>query len=135
MLRLVVSSVFKARGIENPYYFLVKLGLSPYTANNILYNGVTFLNLNHVELLCKVLMCEPNDLLVWTPDKNQFYPENHPLQKLKAKPVPIDVQQTLSAIPYKDLVEIGNQLRSLKKEETSSVVKVSNETEKASPAE
>lgn len=113
MLRLNVMPVFKARGIDNPYYFLIKQGLSPYTVNNILYKGTLSFNLNHVELLCKVLVCEPNDLLVWTPEKNQFYPENHPLQKLKLKATPIDVQQTLSTIPYKDLVEISNQIKVL----------------------
>jgi len=121
MLHLNITPVFKARGIDNPYNFLVKQGLSPYTVNNILYKGVSSLNLNHVELLCKVLVCEPNDLLVWTPDKNQFLPDNHPLQKLKAKPTPIDVQQTLSAIPYKDLVEIGNQIMGMQKQEAQPV--------------
>ena len=119
MLRFNVSSVLKARGIENQYYFLVKLGLSPYTVNNILYHGVLSLDLRHVELLCKVLVCEPNDLLVWTPDRNQFYPDNLPLQKLKPKPVQIDVQQTLSSIPYKELIEIGNQIKGLQKQEAN----------------
>lgn len=122
MLKLNVFPVFKARGIGNPYYFMVKLGLSPYTVNNILNNGVNSLHFKHVELLCKSLMCEPNDLLEWTPDRNQFYPENLPLQNLKAKPIPIDVQQSLSAIPYKELVEIGIQITSLKKQETNTVV-------------
>ena len=67
-------------------------------------------------------VCEPNDLLVWTPDKNQFYPENHPPQKLKPKPIPIDVQQTLSAIPYKDLVEIVNQIKEMQKQESKPAV-------------
>ena len=129
MLRLNVMPVFKARGIDNPYYFLVKQGLSAYTVNSILYHGVSSLNFNHVELMCKVLVCEPNDLLVWTPDKNQFLPDNHPLQKLKPKPIPIDVQQTLSAIPYKDLVEIGNQIVGLQKQKTVPAAEVKPETE------
>lgn len=129
MLSLNVLPVFKARGIDNPYYFLVKLGLSPYTVNNILYNGVHSLDLRHVELLCKALVCEPNDLLVWNPDKNQFYPDNLPLQKLKAKPLPIDVQQTLFAIPYKELVDIGNQLKSFQKQETNTTTEVKSELE------
>ena len=129
MLRLNVMPVFRARGIDNPYYFLVKQGLSPYTVNNILFNGVSSLNLSHVELMCKLLVCEPNDLLVWTPDKNQFYPENHPLQKLKPKPLPIDVQQTLSAIPYKDLVEIGNQIKDMQKQESKPAAELKPETD------
>lgn len=129
MLRLNVMPVFKARGIDNPYYFLIKQGLSPYTVNNILYKGVLSLNLSHVELLCKVLVCEPNDLLVWTPDKNQFIPDNHPLQKLKLKPHPIDVQQTLSTIPYKDLVEIGNKIKEMKSLETNPTEVVKTEAE------
>ena len=129
MLRLSVIPIFNARGIDNPYNFLVKLGLSPYTVNNILYNGVNSLDLRHVELLCKVLVCEPNDLLIWTPDKNQFINDNHPLQKLKAKPQPVDIQQTLSVIPYKELVEIGSQIKSLQKQETISGTEVKPKTE------
>ncbi|MEI6753142.1 MAG: hypothetical protein WCK78_08230 [Paludibacter sp.] len=73
------------------------------------------------------LVCEPNDLLVRTPDKNQFYPENHPLQKLKPKLIPIDVQQTLSAIPYKDLVEIGNEIKEMQKQESKPAAEANQE--------
>ena len=70
-----------------------------------------------MELLCKVLFCEPSDLFRWTPPKNEYYPDNHPLQGLLLKPAPIDVRKTLSTIPYKDLVVIGGQLKSMRKQE------------------
>lgn len=117
MIRLNVLPIFKARGIEKPYYFLVQLGLSPYTVNNILYNNTVSLNFKNMELLCKVLFCEPSDLFRWTPDTNEYYPANHPLQALTDKPAPIDVRQTLATIPYKDLMAIGNQIKAIQKQE------------------
>lgn len=117
MLRLNVLPIFKARGIEKPYYYLSQLGLSPYAVNNILYNNVNSISFKHIELLCKVLFCEPSDLFSWTPPKDEYYPDNHPLQGLILKPAPIDVRKTLSTIPYKDLALISNQLKTMQKQE------------------
>jgi DNA-binding Xre family transcriptional regulator len=71
MLSLNLIPIFKARAIEKPYSFLVKAGLSPHSATNILNNKTHVFRLDHIELLCRVLVCEPNDLLVWNPDKGQ----------------------------------------------------------------
>ena len=112
MLRLNVLPVFSARGIEKPYYHLVKLGLSPLTARNVLNNEATTLSFKHIESLCKLLFCEPSDLFTWIPQKNEFLPENHPLERLKNKATTVDVQQTLSNIPYKQLMEMCGQIKS-----------------------
>ena len=63
MLSLNLIPIFKARAIEKPYSFLVKAGLSPHSATNILNNKTHVFRLDHIELLCRVLICEPNDLL------------------------------------------------------------------------
>lgn len=127
MLHLNLLPVFSARGIEKPYYFLVKLGISPSTAKKMLNNETTALSFKHIESLCKLLFCEPSDLFAWTPKKNEFLQENHPLQKLKNNPTTVDVQQTLSNIPYKQLMEMCGQLKSsqqqdLKNPEATSIV-------------
>jgi hypothetical protein len=54
------------------------------------------------ELLCNTLVCEPNDLLAWQPDKTKNYLPDHPLNKLKAELADDDWQQKLAVCPLKN---------------------------------
>ena len=110
MLSLNLAPVFKARSISNPYTFLVKAGIARHTAHRILSNQVRVFRLDHIELICRVLVCEPNDILVYTPSANQPLPEDHPLQSLRhMAPVP-NVKETLSTIPFKQLQQLASQI-------------------------
>lgn len=106
MLSFNLSPIFKARGIERPYSFLVKAGLSPHSATSILANDIRTFRLDHIELLCRILICDPNDLLLWVPDNGQNYLENHPLTKLKSGDTGNDWQETFTTMPFKELKEI-----------------------------
>lgn len=117
MLSLNLTPIFKARGIEKPYTFLVKAGLSPHTATSILNNKTRVFRLNHIELLCKTLFCEPNDLLMWTPEKGQNYAENFPLSKLKQTYTDCNWKETFAKMPYKELKEVTKNIISYEKNE------------------
>lgn len=113
MLRLNLEPIFKARGIDRPYTFLVKIGLTPHSANLMLNTKSKVLKLEYVELICKHLNCEPNDLLLWTPDKNSTLADNHPLRNLSNKTnSATNGINTLRDIPYKQLKEITEKLAS-----------------------
>jgi hypothetical protein len=71
--------------------------------------------LDHVELLCEVLVCEPNDLLVWTPDKGKHYSENNPLLKLKQQPTDASWHDTISTMSFKELKEVTQTILEQKK--------------------
>jgi DNA-binding Xre family transcriptional regulator len=117
MLSLNLSPIFKARGIEKPYTFMVKAGLSPHTANSILNSKSRVFRLDHIELICKILVCEPNDLLVYTDNKDHILPAEHPLNNLKQTDTPTNLKATLATIPFKQLKEITNQVNNnLKKQ-------------------
>jgi len=94
------------RGIEKPYTFLVKAGLSPNTATSILNHNTRSFRLDHIELLCDVLVCEPNDLLAWTPEDDKIYPDNYPLVKLILRPGDTKLVDTFSKSTYKELKEV-----------------------------
>ena len=115
MLSLNLTPIFKLRGIEKPYTFLVKAGLSPYSATSILNNKTRIFRLDHVELLCSILVCEPNDLLEWTPDKGEKYSENNPLFKLKQQPPEATWHETLSTMSFKELKEVTKTIIAQKK--------------------
>ena len=110
MLSLNLKPIFKARGIERPFSFMVKSGISPASANAILDGSIRTFKLDHIELLCKILICEPNDLLLWSPDKDQQYSKDHPLFNLPQQDSMADMKETMATIPYKKLKEITKQL-------------------------
>jgi len=111
MLSLNLLPIFKARGIERPYSFLVKAGLTPHTANVLLNSKTKVFRLDHIEKLCLTLKCEPNDLLAWNPNKNEIIDEGHPLTKLKHSESPaIDLKATLLNMPYKELKSFSSRL-------------------------
>jgi len=111
MLSYNLQPIFSARGIEKPFSFLVKNGFTPHTAHNILNNESHTLRLDHLELLCEILFCEPNDLFLWTPSKNKIIHENNPLNKLRNNGENnTNLKTVLDSLPYKKLKELSNKL-------------------------
>ncbi len=117
MLSLNLMPIFELRGIEKPYTFLVKAGLSPHSATTILNRQTRIFRLDHIELLCNVLVCEPNDLLEWTPNADEILAEKKPLFKLKKQPLDTTWQKTLSAMSFKELKEITRTIVAKKTED------------------
>ena len=106
MLSLNLTPIFNARGIQRPFSFLVKAGISAKSAHSILSGTIRTFRLDHIELLCNTLVCEPNDLLSFTPDQSKSYQPDHPLNKLKAENADDTWPQTLAAMPFKQLREV-----------------------------
>lgn len=110
MLSLSLDPIFKARGIERPYTFLVKAGLAPHTAHILLNSKTRTFRLDHIEILCRILICEPNDLLLYTPDPNHILTPDHPLNNILPTEIGSDLKGTLSTMPYKQLKIITKQI-------------------------
>ncbi|MEZ5196706.1 MAG: helix-turn-helix transcriptional regulator [Bacteroidales bacterium] len=107
MINWNIRPVFKARSIEKPYTFLVKAGISPHTATSILNSTSKTLRTTHLEILCEKLNCTPNDLLQWTPNKDNPLPDTHALNRLKHNPAASDIGQKLKSLPLEKLNEIA----------------------------
>lgn len=111
MLNLNLKPIFEARGIERPYTYLVKAGISRQCAHNILSSKTRVFRLDHIELLCRVLNCEPNDLLSYTPDSQTILSETHPLNNLRQEVISqTSMKDSLANIPYKELKALTSQL-------------------------
>jgi DNA-binding Xre family transcriptional regulator len=104
MIHLHLQPIFAARGIDKPFSFLIRSGFTYPTAHNLLNNKLSSLKLSYIEKLCDCLVCEPNDLFLWTPDKNKMYPENYPLKILTRAESSLEFRQAIQSIPYKDLI-------------------------------
>lgn len=105
MLSINLTPIFNARGINTPHSFLVKNGFSSFTANKLLNNKTTVFRLDHIERLCHILVCEPNDLLLFTPDNDKQYDAENPLLKLRQDETLASLQAGLSSMPFKQLKE------------------------------
>ncbi len=109
MLTLNLMPIFRLRGIEAPFSYLVQNGFSRHSATTLVNGDNRVLKLAHIEKLCDLLVCEPNDLLAWTADGRQKYPDNYPLAKLKPQPVN-DLKETLSKTPFSELKGITERI-------------------------
>lgn len=117
MLFLNVKSIFQARGIERPSTFLIKAGFSPHSAHYILHGKTRSIRLDHIESLCKLLICEPSDLFAWLPDQNENLHASQPLAKLrKHKETEESIHSLITDIPFKQIKEITEVIKEKKEE-------------------
>jgi DNA-binding Xre family transcriptional regulator len=110
MLYFNLHQVFKVRQIERPYTFLVKIGIAPHTATKILSNDMHVMRLNHIELICKALYCEPNDLLAFKQENANPLPATHPLLNLLPSEEDNNWQEQIKTMPLAKLNKISKML-------------------------
>lgn len=111
MLKLNLNPLFSERGISEPCTHLIKQGIPRHTAQRILSGFHTKLDFRHLETLCKVFMCSPNDLLQYIPAQEEQLPENHPLHQLKRESTPFNWLQTTTRLPLLELQQLISQIK------------------------
>jgi DNA-binding Xre family transcriptional regulator len=116
MLRFEASRGFHLRGIENPISFMMKNGINRSTASNLYRGQVELLRLEHLEKLCSLLRCTPNDLLSWTPNAKAPQDEDHPLQALKRDRPAKNIAEIASKLPLEKLDRLETILEELRNE-------------------
>ena len=117
MLSLNLEYIFKVRGIEQPFTFLTTAGFTHYTASAFIHKKVKNIKLKHIELLCTALLCEPQDLFEWSPNKNKIYPDNFPLRNLIKDESVADFRQKLNKMSLKELEELSKKVISEEQKE------------------
>ena len=111
MLTFNFSRIFKARGIDKPFSYLVKVGYSDNLATRIVNNRVQRLNLADIEKLCELFQCTPNDLLEWIPDSQDKTNDKHPLISIKRSDKVVQLTQILNSVPLDKLGEIESVIK------------------------
>jgi DNA-binding Xre family transcriptional regulator len=111
MLIFNFSRIFKARGIDRPFSYLVKAGYSANFATRIANNRVVRMDLTEIEKLCVILQCTPNDLLEWIPGSDDVTNDKHPLWPIKRSDKVVHLTQMLNSVPLDKLSEIENMIR------------------------
>ncbi|MEZ4802735.1 MAG: helix-turn-helix transcriptional regulator [Gelidibacter sp.] len=115
MLTFNLKPIFEARGITQPFKFLQKAGLSNHKAHRLLNGYNRNISLDVVEILCEVLICEPNDLIAYSPDQGKELKETHPLNNLR--PLPEDESSIGFAIKNLSFKELKDITRKMKQQE------------------
>jgi len=111
MLTFNFSRIFKARGIDRPFSYLVKVGYSDNFATRIVNNRIQRLNLTDVERLCELFQCTPNDLLEWIPESKDKTNDKHPLIPIKRSDKVFQLTQILNSVPLDKLNEIESAIK------------------------
>ena len=111
MLTFNFSRIFKARGIDKPFSYLVKVGYSDNFATRIVNNRIKRIDLTELEKLCELLQCTPNDLLEWIPSNKDKTNDKHPLNPIKRSDKVVQLTQILNSVPLDRLSEIENVIK------------------------
>ncbi len=111
MLKWNFKKLFKMRGIDNPFTFLRKLGVSHNLANRIANDQCDKIGLKHLALLCVILNCTPDDMMEWVP-KGNVEPNSHKaVHALIPGKGGADAAELLRGIPAKQMKELAKMLR------------------------
>jgi len=111
MLTFNFSRIFKARGIEKPFSYLVRIGYSDNFATRIVNNRIKRLDLTDLEKLCELLQCTPNDLLEWIPESKDKTNDKHPLISIMRSDKVVQLTQILNSVPLDKLSEIESVIK------------------------
>lgn len=111
MLNLNLLRIFRARSIDQPYKFLVSNGFVPFTAHKYKNGKVEHIRLDHIEKLCILLNCTPNDLFEWVPNDLLDDTRDHPLQSIRKRDKKIEINRLLSKLPLHQLEEIQKMIQ------------------------
>lgn len=111
MLSFNFTRIFKARGIDKPFRYLVKAGYSDNFATRVANNRKKQFNLKDLERLCTLLGCTPNDLLEWVPAPADASDEKHPLRPLIRTNTDSQLLQILSSVPIDKIAGIENLIK------------------------
>ena len=112
MLKFSVKRVMWARGVSKYFSYLRKQGYTPNTASRLLNAHTKNMHLKHMEHLCLLLDCTPNDLLEWEPEKSLTTPENKALSALIRDDEWNKVSNLLFQVPLDELHEVAKYLKS-----------------------
>jgi DNA-binding Xre family transcriptional regulator len=110
MLQLNLQRIFKARGIVQPYKYLVKGGFVPFTAHKYKNGKVEQIRLDHIEQLCILLNCTPNEIFEWMPNDLLDDRADHPLQAIRRRDKKIDINKLLSKMSLSKLEEVERMI-------------------------
>ncbi len=109
MITLEISPVLNEREVKKHGSFLFQNGFSWNFASRLLTKKVKSISFKHLETLCTLLHCTPNDILLWKPDEGQQPDKSQPLHQLTPHYRTL-VSHGLKNLPIETLREIRKMI-------------------------
>ena len=106
MLKYNFSRMMRIRGVVKPNAFLMKNGFSHMLAHKIVYDKADRISLAHLEKMCKLFNCTPNDFIDWIPEPGEDRPDVA-LSKLKSEYKSINIADYVRQMPLEQLNELA----------------------------
>lgn len=106
MIQLDIASILNEREVKKPYTFLCANGFIHYTASRLLTHKTKSISFEHLELLCTLLRCTPNDILVWKPDEGTKADPSQPLHNLMRPEQRAVIEHGFKNLPLEELREM-----------------------------
>lgn len=119
MITLDLTRFMETKGIQYPLQFLIQAGFTYHTANRLLRNQIIKLNYKHLEKLCLIFNCTPNDLLSWTPPASLNGAEKLMLYKLSGRKRKGSLVSKLIQLPEDKIDQLSQMLDKLASENNS----------------
>ncbi len=116
MLTLDLARFIETKEIQNPLRFLTKAGFTYHTAGRLLRNQITKLDYGHLEQLCLLFNCTPNDLLSWTPASSLKGSDKIALSKLAGRKRKGTLVSKLIQLPEDKIDQLNQMLDKLASE-------------------
>lgn len=106
-MRLNIENLLEHRGINQPYKFFTKRGFKVHTVTKLLNPKTDRIQFKELSLLCKLLRCTPNDLLILDEKDKFYFNEGHPMLDVKPRVGIIDITDRLRMLPLDQVDEIS----------------------------
>jgi DNA-binding Xre family transcriptional regulator len=116
MITLDLARFMETKAIQNPLRFLTQAGFTYHTAGRLLRNQVVKLDYRHLEKLCLLFNCTPNDLLSWTPASSSKGSDKIALTKLAGRKRKGNLVSQLIQLPEDKIDQLQQMLDKLASE-------------------
>ena len=113
-LILNIAHICAVKNIDRPFTFLRKNGFTHNTATQLINNEVKAINLAHIEKLCLIFNCTPNDLFDYKPTQPVEQLKNNPLTAIIKNQQPVNFNELVRSLPLDKLKEIEEEIRKRK---------------------
>lgn len=115
MITINIPRIAQILGIARPYTLLVKNGFTPQTAKDLVAGRVKRLDLKHLEKLCRILGCEPYDILDYKPDNRLQTNSTDPLAFLTKTAPSATIQSLVAGLSLKEMESLVQEMAVRKK--------------------
>ena len=113
-LILNIAYICTVKNIDRPFTFLRKNGFTHNIATQLINNKIKAINLAHIEKLCLIFNCTPNDLFDYKPTQPVEQLKNNPLTSIIKNQQPVNFNELVRSLPLDKLKEIEEEIRKRK---------------------